>query len=59
MTTRQFIPRTFLTAALPLFLCILSGSAVGDQFRPIGGGWQTYINYRYGMRVGDVTADVP
>ncbi len=43
-------------AGIAFLLCLLGGIAFADQFRPLGDGWQTYVNDRYGMRF-DIPAD--
>ena len=60
--TRRFTRRALvriagLPARVMMLLCLLSGAAVADQFLPLGGGWQTYINDRFGMRF-DYPADL-
>lgn len=55
------LARVALTAAA-LAVVAYAGTAVpqaalADQFIPIGGGWQTYVNDRFGMRF-DYPADV-
>jgi hypothetical protein len=39
----KFVP------ALALIACCLSTEALADQFLPSSGGWQTYINDRFGV----------
>jgi hypothetical protein len=50
------IPAHKFVPALALLLCQLSGSALADQLLPLGNGWQTYVNDRFGMQF-DVPAD--
>ncbi len=50
LAARAFLP------ALAL-LALLFGAAHADQFIPLAGGWQTYLNDRFGVRF-DYPADV-
>ena len=49
-------PRHKFVPALALLAC-LSTEALADQFLPASGGWQTYINDRFGVSF-DFPADV-
>ena len=37
-----------ITAGAASLGAVLPGSALADQFEPIGGGWEVYVNDRYG-----------
>jgi hypothetical protein len=39
-----------LRATFTAFFVLIGGAALADQFLPLGDGWQTYVNDRYGMR---------
>jgi hypothetical protein len=43
--------------AISALLALMAGIAAADQFLPADGGWQTYINDRFGARF-DYPADV-
>ena len=45
-----------LRATLTALFVLIGGAALADRFLPLGGGWQTYVNDRYGMRF-DIPAD--
>ena len=47
----KFVP------TLALLACLLGGAALADQLMPLGDGWQTYVNDRFGMRF-DYPADL-
>jgi hypothetical protein len=49
-------PTHKIVPALVILLCILSSAAFADQLVPLGNGWETYINDRFGMRF-DIPAD--
>ena len=46
-----------LRVALAFAFWLVGGAALADQFLPTSGGWQTYINDRFGMSF-DFPADV-
>lgn len=53
MTRQDRLSRAGRWAALLLFAgttLSTTGVAAADQLLPLGGGWQTYVNDRYGMR---------
>jgi hypothetical protein len=50
----MFARGLFASAAL---VALLLGTAAADQFLPARGGWQTYVNDRFGMRL-DYPADI-
>jgi hypothetical protein len=50
------IPAHIFVPALALLLWLIGGPAFADQLVPLGNGWQTYVNDRFGMRF-DVPAD--
>lgn len=54
-TMRSLLRRAL--AATTISLVLLTGAALADLFLPVGDGWQTYINDRFGMRF-DYPADV-
>jgi hypothetical protein len=56
MTRLYRAHRSAIAFAAGLGLLLSAGVALADQIVPLGNGWQTYVNDRYGMRF-DVPAD--
>jgi hypothetical protein len=52
----HLIPAHIFVPALALLLWLLGGTAFADQLFPLGNGWQTYANDRFGMRF-DIPTD--
>ena len=56
VVTISTLRATRFGAVVAAILCLSVGAALADQLLPLGGGWQTYVNDRFGMRF-DIPAD--
>jgi hypothetical protein len=54
---RHRVPAALIVGTAVCFLLAAAETAQADQFKPAGGGWQTYLNERFGTRL-DFPPDV-